>query len=619
MRGPLYPDVSPGMDVGGFTVEGLLGSGGCGAVYRARRGGTASALKLQSLAALGGWARREVAILTRLSHPNVVRFRACGLWPDEAPEWFYIAMELVEGRTLNAWVAEENPSARRAASLMRGLARGLAAAHAEGVLHRDVKEANVVVREATGEAVLVDFGVGSYPGAPRLTRAVLPPGTPQYRSPEALAFRREHWSEAGAHYTFTQTDDLYALGVVFYWVLTDRHPFPAPSTPTEVDAVISRPPMAPHLANPRVPPALSAVCLRLLEKQPRARFPSAGALAAALESSLSEADDTWEVPLCESKESAPSVLPLDAADEEAAWLLHGEDAGGPPRRGRPPMEPRTTPGVAPPSGPSMPELKSAPSSTCGSRRRRNAVVPWLLAVLIVGLALMLVWRTAPREEPGREVAPAAGALEAVQAAAAPRPAASIPAAVAPTAAHRPKEAPPVNPPVTPPVVPAPSRPVRNAGSLSRAATAAAACIALGCPGGPQVRPAPPAEPCPAGAVKVMKQLGIGLGARGSAAFGGDSDNFPTVRDGWVRIPWVGRGLGKLKYGSVSGRLIVGERVYGRFTEAQLDDGEERFPVCLEMYDSEDGKRGVKREPGSTDPDSARILGNVRLLAVDHFE
>ena len=137
MRSLLFTEVERGTDVGGFTVEGVLGRGGCGAVFRARRGGQSFALKLQSLSELGGWAQREVAILTRLGHPNVVRFHACGLWPDEAPRWFYLAMALVEGRTLNEWVAEENPGARRAACLARDLARGLAAAHGDGVLHRD--------------------------------------------------------------------------------------------------------------------------------------------------------------------------------------------------------------------------------------------------------------------------------------------------------------------------------------------------------------------------------------------------------------------------------------------------------------------------------------------------
>lgn len=172
----LRGDVAIGTQVGGFVVEGLLGMGGCGAVFRARRGDACFALKLQSISALGGWAQREVDILRRMNHPNVVRFHACGLWLDTAPEWFYLAMELVEGRPLNRWVDEENPSSRQAAALALGLARGLAAAHAKGVLHQGLKESNIMVRDATGAPVPVDFGVGSYPGAPRLTRGVLPPG-----------------------------------------------------------------------------------------------------------------------------------------------------------------------------------------------------------------------------------------------------------------------------------------------------------------------------------------------------------------------------------------------------------------------------------------------------------
>ncbi|WP_163996324.1 serine/threonine-protein kinase [Pyxidicoccus caerfyrddinensis] len=621
MRDPLFADVEPGADVGGFSVEGLLGRGGCGAVFRARRGGHSFALKLQSLSALGGWAQREVAILTRLGHPNVVRFHACGLWPDRAPQWFYIAMELVEGRTLNDWVAEENPSARRAGSLVLDLALGLAAAHDSGVLHRDVKESNVVVRDATGQAVLVDFGVGSYPGAPRLTREVLPPGTPQYRSPEALAFRRAHGEGADAHYVSTAADDLYALGVLLYWVLTDRHPFAAPSSATEVEAVISRTPAAPHAANPRVPPTLGTLCMRLLEKQPEARFSSAGALAESLEAELAEADDAWDVPLCESKASAPAAPPEMPEDDEEAWMLEGEAGGDVPRRGRLPdgivpdgPVPAAAGTVAPPAPSAEPPVGTRSSF-------KWAVLMGLVASLVAGATLMMRAHAPPSLSSGREMAPSAAPPEAERAAAAPLLAASTPAVVAPPAAHVQKEESPVKQPATPPpATPAQPRPARLSGSLARVAAAAAACTALACPGGPQFREKPPAEPCPVGAVESMKKLGIYVGDSGSGILPGRHPDkgvdVVPVRDGWIRVE-VGE-LGQLDNGTVSGRLIVGERVYGRFTEGRTEQGDV-FPVCLELRDFEERVRGVRREPGSTAVDSARIISTVALRAVDHFE
>lgn len=100
------------------------------------------ALKLQSLEHLGRWAaQREVSILFRRTHSNVMGFRACGLSPERAPRWFYLAMEYVRGRPLSQW-EEENPGARRVVELLRGLARGLEATHAAEALHRDIKDSN---------------------------------------------------------------------------------------------------------------------------------------------------------------------------------------------------------------------------------------------------------------------------------------------------------------------------------------------------------------------------------------------------------------------------------------------------------------------------------------------
>lgn len=179
-------DDSPGTRIAGFTLGKRLGSGACGDVYLAMRDGEEVALKLQYLHRMAGWPERECAILLRLRHPNVVAFRACGKFPGVAPRLFYLAMECVRGRTLHQWVEEENPSARQVARLLRGMALGLEATHAAGVVHRDLKESNVMVREPDGEPVLVDFGVGDFAGAPASPRASC------RRAPCAIAARR-HW------------------------------------------------------------------------------------------------------------------------------------------------------------------------------------------------------------------------------------------------------------------------------------------------------------------------------------------------------------------------------------------------------------------------------------------
>ncbi|WP_434347121.1 serine/threonine protein kinase [Myxococcus virescens] len=624
----LRGDVAIGTQVGGFVVEGLLGMGGCGAVFRARRGTARFALKLQSLAALGGWAQREVDILRRLNHPNVVRFHACGLWRDTAPEWFYLAMELVEGRPLNRWVDEENPSPRQAAALALGLARGLAAAHAKGVLHRDLKESNIMVRDATGAPVLVDFGVGSYPGAPRLTPGVLPPGTPQYRSPEALAFRQSHAGVEGAHYAPTAADDLYALGVVLYWVLTGRSPFPAPGTPSEVEHVISQPPEPPRAVNPRVPGPLDAVCSRLLEKQPTARFPSAAALAEALKAALTAADGEWDRPLCASWEESPELsAPPPPQDGLEAWPHQGKPALSPPKRGRRPgpIRPsaeggRVSPGdvreEASPGGAAPPE-RLAP----GALRSWS---PAALALMVSSLAaLTLAWELtrrdgatpASRERP--EMASPHTSPEAVRAAVPPSLADLLPATAAPPMARDPKEASPVKKPDIDPSSSPPSRPSRTVGTLARrAAATAAACTTLACTSGPEVRPAPPSEPCPEGALQAMEARGLRVGELGSILFIRGEPRNITVSEGWVRVR-VGATPYDLANATLSGRLSVSERVYGRFTEAEKDG--ERFPVCIELLYPGDDQRGSPRAAGNHPPAEPIIYSVSGLRVVGRFE
>lgn len=346
---------SPGTRIAGFTLGKRLGSGACGDVYLAMRDGEEVALKLQYLHRMAGWPERECAILLRLRHPNVVAFRACGKFPGVAPRLFYLAMECVRGRTLHQWVEEENPSARQVARLLRGMALGLEATHAAGVVHRDLKESNVMVREPDGEPVLVDFGVGDFAGAPRLTQGVLPPGTMRYRSPEALAFRRASSAATAPRYRCGPADDVYALGVIFYWMLTGRPPFLEVVTPTEIEAVISEAPHAPHTVNPRVPPALSELCLRLLAKAPEARG-SAEVLSADVERALAAADAAWDAPLCEWRQDAetPGTDSRSEDDNDAAlamWVEAGDARWASPRRGplphKPPLEIRAPEASAP--------------------------------------------------------------------------------------------------------------------------------------------------------------------------------------------------------------------------------------------------------------------------------
>jgi serine/threonine-protein kinase len=289
--------------VAGFTIEGTIASGSFGTVYRARRSGRPYAIKLVRIDPRGD---REAAALRLMRHPNVVAFHGYGLWPEDEPRFLVLALELVEGRTLDVWAAQENPSALELVTrMLLPFALTLADVHDAGVVHRDIKEANIIVREADGQPVLVDFGAaGIKEGAPRLTLR-LPPGTAEYRSPEALRFARA-WE--GEPYPFAPGDDLWAMGVVTYVLLTRMLPFGDRGNPGLNRAILETTPPAPHERNPRVPLALSELCMRMLEKEPEARYPDARALAEDLGSSVPRRTTPGAHP-CSLKPGETSALP----------------------------------------------------------------------------------------------------------------------------------------------------------------------------------------------------------------------------------------------------------------------------------------------------------------------
>ncbi|MFO1285146.1 MAG: serine/threonine-protein kinase [Rubrivivax sp.] len=213
-----------------------------------------------------------------LEHPNIVAIVDAGQQGDLA----FIAMEFVAGGDLAHRSGRGQPMvAARAVGIAERVAQALVHAHGHGVVHRDVKPANILIDEAAGQVKLGDFGLARLADLQRSRTGVFA-GTPAYMSPEQLA--------AGAQ---DARADLYSLGVVLFELLTARLPHEAPSLGALLRQVASGPAPPLHGLRPDVPAALSELVARLLAKDKAQRPADAATLAQALQSMAAElAHDT---------------------------------------------------------------------------------------------------------------------------------------------------------------------------------------------------------------------------------------------------------------------------------------------------------------------------------------
>ncbi|MCB9761057.1 MAG: protein kinase [Alphaproteobacteria bacterium] len=275
LGGPAAP--SPVVHLARYAIERELGRGGMGVVYAARDTVLDRVVALKVLRG-GAGARasarqrflREARAVSRLRHPNIVELWDVG--EENGLAWF--TMRLVEGPTLAERIAEGPMSAERAARLVADLARALAHAHAQGLVHRDVKPGNVLLDGDT--PVLTDFGlVKELDEDDGLTRNTQVLGTPAYMSPEQAR---------GDTRAITPASDQYALGVVLHELLTGQRPFAADSPAVLMQRILTDTP--PPLERAGVSPGLARVCRRAMAREPEQRFPDTNALADALEAWL---------------------------------------------------------------------------------------------------------------------------------------------------------------------------------------------------------------------------------------------------------------------------------------------------------------------------------------------
>lgn len=215
---------------------------------------------------------REARTAAQLSQPNIVPIHAV----DDAAGFVFFVMAYIDGETLGERVRTQGPlPPSEAARVLREIAWALAYAHAQGVIHRDLKPDNIILERATGRAVLTDFGIARRLESTGLTAGGELIGTPEYMSPEQAC---------GGE--LDGRTDLYSLGIVGFYALSGRLPFEAPTVPALLvqQATLAAPPLAP-LA-PGAPRALTQAVGRCLAKEPDDRFDDAKGFADALSVAL---------------------------------------------------------------------------------------------------------------------------------------------------------------------------------------------------------------------------------------------------------------------------------------------------------------------------------------------
>jgi serine/threonine protein kinase/tetratricopeptide (TPR) repeat protein len=282
--------LSPGSDLGPrYHIEALLGQGGMGRVYKAydkdldrtvaikvvRQGmmGDASALKRF---------KQELLLASKISHKNILRIHDMG----EVGDVKFISMAYVEGQDLHQILIEApKMPLERVLKFATQLAEALAAAHAEGVVHRDLKPQNILVNKDS-QIFVSDFGLAKSfeKDAVGMTRTGAFLGTPRYMAPEQVEGK-----------PVDQRTDLYAYGLILYQMVTGDVPFTGDSTLKVMYQRIQEKPKNPKLANPELPNWVARIIMRCLEKDPEMRYQSAYEILADLQGSKSSSTSSRTV------------------------------------------------------------------------------------------------------------------------------------------------------------------------------------------------------------------------------------------------------------------------------------------------------------------------------------
>lgn len=265
-----------GTQIGAYTVDGVIGHGGMGVVYRASQAGLGRLVALKLLSAqLSGDERfrerfrREATFQAAIEHPHIVPVYEA----DDSEHGLYIAMRLVPGPNLQEVIRTQDLKPARVVRILSGVAGALDTAHARGVIHRDVKPANILVVE--DHAYLADFGLTKAVGVESITRSGPLLGTLDYVAPEQI---RGDEVDARA--------DIYSLGAVLFESLTGSVPFKRSTDVAVLYAHLEQDPPSVQSVRPGLPPEIDRVIRRAMAKDPADRHESAGQLMAEAAAAL---------------------------------------------------------------------------------------------------------------------------------------------------------------------------------------------------------------------------------------------------------------------------------------------------------------------------------------------
>lgn len=312
--------------LGRYRIENEIATGGMGTVYVARdeRLDRRVALKILNANLLADGTlverfRREARAVAALGHPNIANVFDYG----EEQGRPVIAMELAPGRDLARILRDEGPlDPERAATIGAQVCAALAHAHAAGIVHRDVKPANVIV-SADDDVKVTDFGIARATGDEKLTATGSVMGTAHYISPE----------QAGGG-QITAASDIYSAGIVLYEMLTGAVPYTGDSLMSVALRHINETVPPPSATHPDVPDALDQIVARATAKEPRARFLDAGEMARALGGEEADTDELL------ARGGDTAVLPVAAGaattrsdPDQTVWPIPG-DRWDPQRVGR---------------------------------------------------------------------------------------------------------------------------------------------------------------------------------------------------------------------------------------------------------------------------------------------